>query len=264
MTNDGDRERDGWQPAEYQRFEALREQPAYDLMELIEPRPGMRIVDLGCGSGKLTAALHRRLNARETVGVERSAAMLVEARGHAGDGLRFQRGDIARFTADAPFDLVFASASLQWVPDHRALLPRLTRLLAAGGQLAVQVPANHDHASHVVAAELAGEEPYARELGGYVRTSPVLAPETYAELLYALGYRRQHVRLQVYPLELAAADEVVEWVKGSLLSDYRERLPEHLFDRFLAAYRGRLLARLDHARPYFYAYKRLLFWGARE
>jgi trans-aconitate 2-methyltransferase len=125
------------------------------------------------------------------------------------------------------------------------------------------MPANHDHPSHVVAGEVAGDEPFRTALRGYRRVSPVRAPEWYAELLDRLDLADQHVRLQVYLHRLASRDEVVEWVRGSLLTDYQARMPGPLFEEFLAAYRERLLPRLEDSRPYRYPFKRLLFWGVR-
>jgi trans-aconitate 2-methyltransferase len=54
---------------------------------------------------------------------------------------------------------------------------------------------------------------------------------------------------------------VIEWSRGTLLTDYQRRMPAELFERFLAAYRERLLPRLDQRRPYFYAFKRILLWA---
>jgi trans-aconitate 2-methyltransferase len=251
---------DTWDPARYERFSAERSAPFYDLLSLVEPVPGGRVVDLGCGSGELTAQLHRRLDAAETLGVDSSAAMLERAAGLAGDGLRFEREDIAGFT-DGGWDVVFSNAALHWLPDHAGLFGRLVDGLNPGGQLAVQMPANHDHPSHVVAAEVAGTEPFRTALDGYRRESPVREPEWYSLLLDRLGLASQHVRLQVYLHHLAARDEVVEWVQGSLLTDYQARMPEELFGEFLAAYRSRLLPQLDNTRPYRYPFKRLLLWG---
>jgi trans-aconitate 2-methyltransferase len=56
---------------------------------------------------------------------------------------------------------------------------------------------------------------------------------------------------------------VVEWVKGTLLVDYQQRMPADLYDRFLQAFRARLLPRLTDARPFFYPFKRILFWARR-
>jgi trans-aconitate 2-methyltransferase len=257
-----DRAVDTWEPGRYRRFAAERAEPFFDLLSLVRPVPGGRVVDLGCGDGELTVQLHRRLRAAETLGLDSSPAMLERAAGLAGDGLGFELGDIAGF-GHGGWDVVFSNAALHWLPDHEPLLRRLVAALDAAGQLAVQMPANHDHPSHLVAAEVAGEEPFRTALDGYRRESPVQAPEWYASLLHRLGLAEQHVRLQVYLHRLAARDEVVEWVRGTLLTDYAARMPAELFDHYLAVYRERLLPQLEDARPYPYPFKRLLLWGRR-
>jgi trans-aconitate 2-methyltransferase len=251
---------DTWDPERYGHFAAERAAPFHDLLALVSPVPGGRVVDLGCGSGELTAQLHRLLAAGETLGLDSSPAMLERAAALAADGLRFELRDIAGFR-DGGWDVVFSNAALHWLPDHEALFGRLVAALAGGGQLAVQMPANHDHPTHLVAAEVAGEEPFGSALGGYRRTSPVQAPEWYATLLDRLGLVEQHVRLQVYLHHLAGREEVVEWVRGTLLTDYAARLPPELFERFLAGYRARLLPLLEDTSPYRYPFKRLLLWG---
>jgi trans-aconitate 2-methyltransferase len=253
---------DAWNPDLYARFGAERARPFRDLLGLVRPRPGMRVVDLGCGTGELTAEAHQALGARETLGLDSSPAMLERAAPLAGGGLSFSRGDIADFAGEG-FDLVLSNAALHWVPGHEALLERLTRALRPEGQLAVQVPANHDHPSHRLAHQIAREPPFAAALGGYARGKPVLEPEEYARLLYRLGYREQQVRLQIYGHPLPGPGEVVDWVRGTLLTDYQKRLPAELWERYLALYRERLLRALPDERPYFYTYKRILFWAQR-
>jgi len=256
---------DVWSPVQYDRFRDERSQPFFDVLAFVRPRPGMRVVDLGCGTGELTRALHHRLEARETLGIDSSEAMLEKGRAYAGSGLTFARQDILAFIDDpgGPWDLIFSNAALHWVPLHEHVLRRLTLGLASGGQIAVQVPANHDHPSQTVAGELAGEPPFRDPLGGYLRRTPVLLPEEYAVVLDRLGYREQHVRLEVYGHRLESRDEVVEWMKGTLLTDYEKRLPPELFATFLATYRERLLPRLPDSRPFFFPYKRILFWAKR-
>lgn len=250
-----------WNPAQYERFRAERSQPFFDLLALVRKKPEMRVVDLGCGTGELTKELHAALGARSTLGVDNSESMLEKSKLHATPGLRFELGDLAATTGT--YDLVFSNAAIHWVDDHPSLLARLTALLAPGGQLAVQVPANFDHVSHVVAGEIAKEPPFDALLAGYTRVPPVLAPEAYAGELHRLGFVEQHVRLQVYAHLLPSRDDVIEWVKGTLLTDYQKRMPADAFAEFLARYRAALLPRLDDERPYFYPFKRLLFWGAR-
>ena len=92
----------------------------------------------------------------------------------------------------------------------------------------------------------------------------MLSPEAYAALLHGLGFATQHVRLQVYAHILPARDDVIEWVKGTLLTDYERRLPAELWPRFLERYRERLLPAARRRRsPYFYPFKRLLLWARR-
>ena len=77
---------DAWNPAQYDRFRAERQQPFFDLLGLVRPQPEMRVVDLGCGTGELTSALHRRLGARETLGLDSSDAMIARSDAYAESG----------------------------------------------------------------------------------------------------------------------------------------------------------------------------------
>ena len=230
-------------------------------MQLVDVRKHGLVADLGCGTGALTRELHKHLHARETIGVDSSPSMLARAATLAARHLHFVRADIAWWRPPERFDVVFSNAALQWVPDHPALFAHLATMLAPAGVLAVQVPANFDHPSHTLAAEVALEEPFASATGGYTRVSPVLAPEAYAELLHALGMRDLHVRLQVYPHQMASSADVVEWVRGTLLTDYEPRMPEPMFSEYVRRYRERLLDVLGDRRPYLYAFKRILMRG---
>jgi trans-aconitate 2-methyltransferase len=253
---------DTWDPAQYERFADERSQPFYDLLGLCRPVPGGRVVDLGCGTGALTADLHRAMQASSTLGIDNSSEMLA---GAATDvpGLAFAEGDLGAWRGP-PVDVVFANASLHWVSDHPSLLGRLTGGLEPGGQLAFQLPANFAHPSHVVARALAAEQPFLDAFGGEPppdRGASVLAPAAYAELLHRLGAVEQHVRLQIYGHELAGPDDVVQWVLGSMLRPYQSRLDPPTFDLFMASYRERLLAELGTGHPYYLLFPRILCWA---
>ncbi len=254
---------DGWDPELYSRFAAERRRPFEDLLALVAPIPGGRAVDLGCGPGPLTRVLHERVGAASTLGIDSSDAMLTKAATHAGGGVAFERGDIADFAPAEPYDLVFSNAALHWVPDHPALLEKLTRAVAPGGQLAFQVPDNFDHASHRSAEEVASREPYRSALADARHSRHVLAPEAYAAILDRLGFADQNVRLQIYGQRLPSRADIVAWVEGSLLSEYRRRLPPETFERFLDDYRDTLYAKVPDERPYFFTYRRILVWARR-
>jgi trans-aconitate 2-methyltransferase len=254
-----------WDPSCYQRFARERRQPFDDLCELVVPTPGMRVVDLGCGTGELTAELHRQLRAALTVGVERDEAMF--ARTRAGDGLRFERADLESFlrrpASRHAFDLLFSNAALHWVPDHERLMEVLVACLAPGGQLAFQVPANHDHLAHRLADEVAKEAPFHAALGGYQRGVPVLDVRRYAELLHGLGLRFPHASARIYLHELARRDDVLTWLRGSLLTAYQGRLEPALYEAFVARFRDRLYEALPTDEPLVFTYKRILVWGRK-
>ncbi len=254
---------DSWDPGQYAKFLRERSAPFFDLLDLVEPRPGMRVVDLGCGTGELTRQLHDRLGARETLGLDRSAKMLEKAAAYAAPGLGFRQGSIEDFAPGAPFDLVFSNAALHFVEGHEALWPRLASFLSPGGQLAVHLPANQDHPTHVSARETAAEEPFASALGGFSLPTHVLPVEAYARLLHRLGFARPSVKLVVYTHLLESRESVLEWVKGSILTEYQSRMTPELYGRFLESYRERLLSRLSDERPFFFTFKRVLIHAAR-
>lgn len=257
---------DAWNPEQYHRFAAERSQPFWDLLAMADPGPVQRAVDLGCGSGELTAAAAARLGVEQMVGIDSSPAMLAEAAAHAADRVHFETGDISTWTAAGDHDLVLANASLQWVPDHPAVLARWAAALAPGGVLAVQVPANADAPTHRVAARVAAEEPFATEapdLPPDPVAANVLAPETYARVLYDLGLRDLRVRLEVYPHELASSADVVEWVKGTTLTRFKRALSAERYAAFEGRYREVLLAEIGHHAPYLFPFKRILLTGRR-
>jgi trans-aconitate 2-methyltransferase len=91
----------------------------------------------------------------------------------------------------------------------------------------------------------------------------VLTPVEYALLLRRVGFADQEVRLQVYVHELSEPADIVEWCRGTLLTDYEKRLPQDLWERYLDTYRERILKAIPDERPYPYTYQRILFWARR-
>jgi trans-aconitate 2-methyltransferase len=254
-----------WNPTQYERFADERTRPFVDLLALIEPAPFAVAVDLGCGTGSLTALATNQLAVQKMVGIDSSAAMLAQAATIVQPNIQFEPGDIGPWTSAGDHDLVLANASLQWVPDHPAVLRRWTAALRPGGQLAVQVPSNAEMPSHRVAARVAQREPYLSAFGGTPPPDPVatnvLAPEVYAQLLFDLGFQRQLVRLQVYPHVLPRSRDVVEWVRGTTLTRFEKVLEPSLFQQFLAEYERELLAEIGEREPFFFAFRRVLMWG---
>lgn len=254
---------DAWSPRSYEKFGAERQEPFADLLAGLDPRPGMRVVDLGCGTGKLTRQLHQQLGARETLGVERSAAMFAACSRLRSLGLRFERATIESWSAAEPYDLIFSNAALHWVEDHPALLERLNGALTSGGQLAVQVPDNTRHPSQQIARAVAMEEPFRTLLNGWTRQSPVLTKKGYEDVLRGLSMGAR-VEQRVYVHTLDSTRSLVDWMDGTTLTVYRDRLEADAYADFLRRYGSRLMEALGDQRPYRFEFTRILFWAEKS
>jgi len=255
---------EAWNPTQYDKFKAERTQPFFDLKELLEHCVKPRVVDLGCGTGELTAILHRDLHASETLGMDSSANMLEKAAAFTIPGLTFAQGDMDQWAAQNEFDIIFSNAAFQWSGlDHKVLFQRLRQALKDKGQLAVQMPFNHDYPTHKIAHEMSVEDPWRKLLKGdiYDKSKTMLTAEEYARLLFKLGFKEQKVFLRLYGHVLDRREDVIEWVKGTLLTHFQSRFSATEYSRFLEEYQSRLFKVLPDEQPFFYPFKRLLLWA---
>lgn len=233
-----------WNPGLYRRFEDERTRPAQDLLarvDLASVDPGRpaRIFDLGCGPGNSTELLVRRFPEAAITGLDTSDAMLASARARLPQ-CRFERRDVADWRPQAAPDLIYANATLQWLPDHETLLPRLFDLLAPGGVLAVQMPDNREEPTHRLMRAVAVEGPWAAAIGDAASVRVKILPlEAYYDLLAPRAAAVDIWRTAYqHPMALPAA--IVDWVRGTGLKPFIEPLPEDLRAGFLAAYERRI------------------------
>jgi trans-aconitate methyltransferase len=118
-----------WDAHSYQRHTPFVAQLGEDVVRLLDPQPGERILDLGCGDGVLTRLL---IDAgAEVVGVDASESFVESARSA---GIDARLGDIQELTFDQDFDAVFTNAVLHWVPDHHAVARGVHAALVPGGR----------------------------------------------------------------------------------------------------------------------------------
>lgn len=253
-----------WSPQQYDKFKKERSQPFYDLISMVKPVSNATMIDLGCGSGALTAEAHDVLKCKLTTGIDSSVEMLKVGQKLNISGLSFSQGDASKWNSPSrDVDIVISNAALQWCPNHEPLFSQLKDSLKTNGQIAIQMPYNHDYATHVLAKVMSHEEPWSTLLKQdyYNQKSHLLDLEGYALLLYKLGFKEQNVLLRVYGHILPTREDVVQWVKGSLLTHFKSRLSIDDFERFEAAYRTRLFTVLTDDKPFFYPFKRLFIWG---
>jgi trans-aconitate 2-methyltransferase len=185
--------------------------------------------------------------------------MLEKAAAFASPNLRFEQGDQAHLTGE--WDLIFSNAALHWSEAHAELIPSLYQKLAAGGQIAVQVPSNFSHISHQLIRETAGEEPFKSVLHGFQREAPVLSIEQYAQLLFDSGAENIVVFEKVYAHVLENSDAVVEWISGTACVPYFERIGDQK-EHFVSVIRNKMKMALPQS-PVFYPFRRT-FFSARK
>ena len=227
-----------WDPHRYLVYADERGRPFVELLARVGATAPGRVVDLGCGPGNLTRLLKERWPDADVCGVDSSVAMVAQA--PAGDGIGFEVGDLRSWRPERPVDVLVSNATLQWVPGHLDLLPRLVRHVAPAGWLAFQVPGNFDQPSHVIRRDLAAEEPYAAHTAG-VAAPDAFGPETYLVALAELGCTVDAWET-TYLHVLQGEDPVFTWVSGTGARPTLQALPEDLREPFADEFKARLRA----------------------
>lgn len=232
-----------WDPDRYLTYADERGRPFVELVSRVGAEQPREVVDLGCGPGNLTALLAQRWPDARVVGLDTSEAMVARARADQPDGpVAYEVGDVREWAPEQQVDVLVTNATLQWVPGHLELLPRLVRQVRPGGWLAMQVPGNFDQPSHTLRDELAAEAAYAMFTAGVARPEAHDAT-TYFTALTALGCEVDAWET-TYVHVLRGPDPVLTWVSATgarptleaLPPDLREQFTEELGRRLAAAY----------------------------
>ena len=252
-----------WDPKLYNKFKDIRYQPFYDLIALIQPSKPMNAVDLGCGTGEQTAILAEKFPGANFLGIDASSEMLKESNNTLASNLRFRQSDIETFAESSEsWDLIFSNAALQWADDHKVLFSKLIEKLSAGGQFAIQMPVQNENVLNRLLLDLVKEEPFVGYLNGWSRISPVLSMDAYAQILFDAGIEKIEVIQKVYPIIASDHDTLYNFIAGSALIPYMERLDAEQTEIFTESFRQRIAAAFPKL-PAIYAFKRLLIYGRK-
>lgn len=224
------------------RFSHERTRPSVDLAARIAVSEPRRIVDLGCGPGNSTAVLRRRWPQAEILGLDNSEGMIAAAR-ESYPAEKWVLADAATWSADAPYDIVFSNAALQWLPNHAVLLPHLISQTVPGGALAVQMPAYFNSPLHQEILAAANDPRWRHLMDRARRALTRESPAFYYNVLQPLSSRLEIWETEYYHV-LAGPAEIVEWFRGTGLRPYLAALEDEVqrlsFEEILA---GRYAAR---------------------
>jgi trans-aconitate 2-methyltransferase len=228
-----------WNADQYLKFADERTRPCRDLAARIAVPEARSVIDLGCGPGNSTRVLAGRWPDAEIIGLDSSSAMLETARKEQPER-EWVLGDIVEWSKQADarrFDVVFANASLQWIPDHTTNFPRLLARVAPLGAFAAQLPGNHEGPIHQLMRDMAASAAWRRWFPtGKVREWHSSDLAHYYDVL-APHAARLDIWETLYVHIFSGAEDIVEWYKGSGMRPYLEAIgTEADRERFAAEY----------------------------
>jgi trans-aconitate 2-methyltransferase len=215
-----------WSADQYLKFGDERTQPCRDLATRISVPDARRVIDLGCGPGNSTAVLATRWPDAKITGFDSSSAMIDTAR-KAEPARDWVNGDIVEWAKDRSgerFDVVFANASLQWIPDHAANFPLLLARVSPGGAFAAQMPGNHEAPIHQLMRDIAASERWRKWFpNGKIREWFSSNLAHYYDML-AQHASRLDIWETTYLHIVSGAEDIAEWYKGSGLRPYLDQI----------------------------------------
>lgn len=211
-----------WNPELYLKFGKERTQPSIDLVSRIDMTNPAKIIDIGCGPGNSTQVLAQRWPTAKIVGVDNSPAMIEKAKKDY-PHQEWAIVDAGKDEINDRYDIVFSNATIQWIPDHAALLKRFHNLLTDNGTIAIQVPQFWDMPIGKSIMEIAGQSRWSALTAGATELFTIHDHHFYYDHLSALFHSIEMWESD-YVHILDSQPAILEMVRSTGLKPYLERL----------------------------------------
>jgi trans-aconitate methyltransferase len=228
MRQDAARE---WNAESYHRVSGPQTTWGRKVLSRLTLRGDERVIDAGCGTGRLTGELMRMVPQGRLVAIDRSWNMLLTARANLrpefGPRIAFARVELPRMPFRAWADLVFSTATFHWVRDHATLFREILSALRPGGRLFAQCGGGPNLAeAHRLAEDVMRREPFAAHFHGWSGVWEFSTAELAAERLHAAGFIDVAANLEPAPTTLADEASYREFVTTVIYNSHLERLPD--------------------------------------
>ena len=212
-----------WDAERYHRVSDPQHAWGVHVLDRLAPAAGERILDIGCGTGRLTSGITTRVPSARVTGIDRSWTMVAEARRQS-PGLALAQADATGLPFGAVFDAVFSTATFHWVADHPRLFAEIHRVLVPGGRLVAQAGGGPNLDRLHARASALGSAGFAGRFDGWQPPWTFAAPgDTRARLLDA-GFAAADAWLEAAPTTFAGAKEFSDFVATVCLRHHLERL----------------------------------------
>ena len=204
-----------------------------EVLERLQLRGDETVVDAGCGSGRVTAELAKRLRDGRIVAVDGSQAMVEKAKERLGEGADYLVSDLLELELPEPVDLVFSTATLHWIADHDRLFRQLRGVLRPGGRLVAQCGGKGNVATHTEAiARVATRPEFGQHLTQMKGLWNFTSPEETEPRLRAAGFDEVRCWLQLKPVQ---PERPLEFISTVTLGPILDQLPEEKRQPFAEA-----------------------------
>jgi trans-aconitate 2-methyltransferase len=244
-----------WDAGTYDRISAPQQRWAAEQLDRLELSGDEVVLDAGCGSGRITIELVRRVPRGTVYAVDAAPSMVRHAQEALGERAVAMCQDLVDLALPEPVDVIFSNATFHWIADHDALFAALHRNLKPGGRLLAQCGGRGNiDAFRTLADEVAGEAPFAQYFGDWVRPWNYATAEETAQRLQRAGFAEISTWLEDRPTEL---EEPRTFIATVCLVRHLDPLPEELRDPFVDTVMDRL------GRPVVLDYVRLNMTGRR-